>query len=261
MSNASREFSELYELAFSWDSSIESGWLDLALATLNPPRPLRIIDVGAGTGRFALTLASRSSTYEAVEPDPAMRKILKRTLERTFEPGSNPEIHCNIADIKESAEFTLFVFMTDVLSYIYPAKEFDVLFESMQPHINGKGAVIIDIALWNDDELYRSEEWDSPTPDGQIHARCEAKRSPYNLNERTETIQFSLKDVNGSKIARQQNLLHAFSANKIIETFKSRKLDYVCAVSSSGVHINDIKEFEKRAIICFKAEGVIPLSL
>jgi SAM-dependent methyltransferase len=45
--------------------------------------PARVIDLGAGTGKLTRALLSRAETVVAVEPDPAMRRVLSELLPGT----------------------------------------------------------------------------------------------------------------------------------------------------------------------------------
>lgn len=62
---------------------------DAAVDWLAPTAPVRVADVGAGTGRLTSELLSRGHDVEAVEPDPAMRAVLAR---------NNPAARCHGSD-------------------------------------------------------------------------------------------------------------------------------------------------------------------
>jgi len=52
-----------------------------ALEPVWPRRPLRVIDLGAGTGKLTATLIRVGADVTAVEPDPKMLAVLRRDLE------------------------------------------------------------------------------------------------------------------------------------------------------------------------------------
>jgi len=54
--------------------------VDWVLAPVRDRRPVRVIDVGAGTGRLTGALARHGAAVTAVEPDPAMLAELRRAL-------------------------------------------------------------------------------------------------------------------------------------------------------------------------------------
>jgi SAM-dependent methyltransferase len=54
------------------------GYPNDAVAWLSPPRPARVADVGAGTGKLTSFLLTQGLRVEAVEPDPAMLAVLVR---------------------------------------------------------------------------------------------------------------------------------------------------------------------------------------
>lgn len=54
--------------------------VDWALAPVRDRRPLRVIDLGAGTGKLTAGLAGAATAVTAVEPDPAMLAELRRLL-------------------------------------------------------------------------------------------------------------------------------------------------------------------------------------
>lgn len=64
-----------------------------ALEPVWPRRPLRVIDLGAGTGKLTATLIRVGADVTAVEPDPKMLAVLRRevTTVRSL-PGSAEEI-------------------------------------------------------------------------------------------------------------------------------------------------------------------------
>jgi SAM-dependent methyltransferase len=53
------------------------GWV---LAPVSRRRPVRVLDLGAGTGKLTAALARTGAVVTAVEPDPAMLAELRRTL-------------------------------------------------------------------------------------------------------------------------------------------------------------------------------------
>jgi SAM-dependent methyltransferase len=53
------------------------GWV---LAPVSRRRPVRVLDLGAGTGKLTAALARPGAVVTAVEPDPAMLAELRRTL-------------------------------------------------------------------------------------------------------------------------------------------------------------------------------------
>jgi SAM-dependent methyltransferase len=64
-----------------------------ALEPVWPRRPLRVIDLGAGTGKLTATLIRVGAVVTAVEPDPKMLAVLRRDLPSVRSlPGSAEEI-------------------------------------------------------------------------------------------------------------------------------------------------------------------------
>ncbi len=64
-----------------------------ALEPVWPRRPLRVIDLGAGTGKLTATLIRIGAEVTAVEPDPEMLAVLRRDLAPARSlPGSAEEI-------------------------------------------------------------------------------------------------------------------------------------------------------------------------
>jgi SAM-dependent methyltransferase len=64
-----------------------------ALEPVWPRRPLRVIDLGAGTGKLTATLLRLGTDVTAVEPDPKMLAVLQRELGSARSlPGSAEEI-------------------------------------------------------------------------------------------------------------------------------------------------------------------------
>ncbi len=64
-----------------------------ALEPVWPRRPLRVIDLGAGTGKLTATLIRIGADVTAVEPDPKMLAVLRRDLASVRSlPGSAEEI-------------------------------------------------------------------------------------------------------------------------------------------------------------------------
>ena len=64
-----------------------------ALEPVRDGRPVRVADVGAGTGKLTATLSGLGAEVTAVEPDPQMLAELRRTMpEARSVPGSAEEI-------------------------------------------------------------------------------------------------------------------------------------------------------------------------
>ena len=64
-----------------------------ALEPVWPRRPLRVIDLGAGTGKLTATLIRLGTEVTAVEPDPKMLAVLQRDLASVRSlPGSAEDI-------------------------------------------------------------------------------------------------------------------------------------------------------------------------
>ena len=64
-----------------------------ALEPVRAREPLRVLDLGAGTGKLTATLAACGAEVTAVEPDPAMLAELRRNLSSVRSlPGSAEEI-------------------------------------------------------------------------------------------------------------------------------------------------------------------------
>src|SRR5262245_6773541 len=75
-----------YDAARSYRPEVMRQWLDL-IATHAPPRPLCIVDVGCGTGRFTHPLADHfQAKVIGVDPSASM---LERAREK---PGANAGI-------------------------------------------------------------------------------------------------------------------------------------------------------------------------
>jgi SAM-dependent methyltransferase len=64
-----------------------------ALQPVRARQPLRVVDLGAGTGKLTATLIRLGADVTAVEPDPEMLAVLRRDLESVRSlPGSAEEI-------------------------------------------------------------------------------------------------------------------------------------------------------------------------
>lgn len=64
-----------------------------ALEPVRDRQPVRVADIGAGTGKLTATLAGRGAEVTAVEPDPQMLAELRRTMPAVRSvPGSAEEI-------------------------------------------------------------------------------------------------------------------------------------------------------------------------
>ena len=64
-----------------------------ALAPVRAREPIRVLDLGAGTGKLTATLAGLPAEVTAVEPDPDMLAELRRNLSSVRSlPGSAEEI-------------------------------------------------------------------------------------------------------------------------------------------------------------------------
>ena len=64
-----------------------------ALEPVSARRPLRVVDIGAGTGKLTATLVRLGADVTAVEPDPQMLAELRRTMpEVRSVPGSAEEM-------------------------------------------------------------------------------------------------------------------------------------------------------------------------
>ncbi|MEV6866314.1 methyltransferase domain-containing protein [Streptosporangium subroseum] len=79
---------------------------------LEPAPGLRVLDLGAGTGKLTATLVALGVDVVAVEPDPAMLAELRRTLADVRAlPGSTADMHLPKTDVAawfgspEQAEF------------------------------------------------------------------------------------------------------------------------------------------------------------
>lgn len=79
-------------------------WLIALLGTPGGEKPpLLGMDVGAGTGQLTLALAEQGLSMTAVEPSPAMRIALTKSVEESSTNGSNGS-HSHIEVIAASAE-------------------------------------------------------------------------------------------------------------------------------------------------------------
>src|SRR5688572_23898936 len=84
--DASREQAAMYESqAEAYDALISAedadGALLGALTAVAPVAGRRVVDVGAGTGRFARLLAGHAAHVDLVERAPAMLSVARRHLE------------------------------------------------------------------------------------------------------------------------------------------------------------------------------------
>ncbi|RZS82943.1 methyltransferase family protein [Motilibacter rhizosphaerae] len=64
---------------------VRPGYPDQALDRLLPAHPVRVLDLGAGTGKLTRQLAARGHDVVAVEPDAGMRAVLSRSAGRPVE--------------------------------------------------------------------------------------------------------------------------------------------------------------------------------
>jgi ubiquinone/menaquinone biosynthesis C-methylase UbiE len=111
MASYDKDEAKRYSEGRAFGSARLDVWIDAFERSLPAKRPLRIVDVGSGTGRFSAPLARRvNSTVVALEPSEAMRNLAQKTKSsRVYLVGGEAE----------NAPFHDKVFDAALLSYVW----------------------------------------------------------------------------------------------------------------------------------------------
>jgi SAM-dependent methyltransferase len=229
-------FASLYDEAFSWSPDPELGTVD-ELVTRYGHRPIqRLVDIGAGTGRFAEGLIARCVEYIAVEPDADMRFVLERRLDALGKVGA-VLIPSPFEDVILEAQCDVAVLLTDVISYVFPRARLRRFLASLAASIRPGALAIFDLAIFAGypDEA-RAERWSVQRPDGIVTASCAARLWPSETDAplRIEVLEFIKSAETGSYEGRREAILHAFTPSRLIEILNEFGFQY-CGCGNNGV--------------------------
>jgi SAM-dependent methyltransferase len=227
---------ELYDDAFSWDPSQEIGYVD-DLIGLYAKKPIRrLLDIGAGTGRFTEPLIKRCSKYIAIEPDVEMRSVLERRLLELNPKVAASVLSCAFEDAVLNETCDIGVLLTDVISYVVPRARLLRFLASLRSAIIPEGLLIVDVGLWAGYVGERREEsWCVERVDAVIEASCRAVLARFDRKGlyRREILTFCKKTSDRCIIARREGILAAFTPVSIIGDFEKAQLKYVGCVSNN----------------------------
>lgn len=256
-------FGELYDRAFAWDPATELSYLDKVLSLSPGSGRSRVLDVGAGSGRFLLSLLDRYDQYVAVEPDDEMRSVLQRRIEQ-LKPDQAERVVVISSKLEDSilfGKFDLCVLLTDVLSYIYPHSITSFL-NVLSDATADSGLIVLDVAIWAGYENEaRNEDWTMQLEGGQVTARCQAKllRRDDGTLFREELLEFREHSGNRYLQAHRQRLLYAFTAESIEQFSQSLGMTYLGAVGNGKLDCENLP-LPGRAFLAFsKSPANAPL--
>ncbi len=113
------------------------------LSSLAPPGGA-VLDVGAGTGRFALPLARRGHWVRCVEPDPAMRTALVAKLCQEPDLRSQVSVNPFSAETFRAYEHFDFAWCLEVLGYFLTDESMMDVFRNVREHLSSSGRFLFD---------------------------------------------------------------------------------------------------------------------
>lgn len=103
----------------------------------------RVLDVGAGTGRIAVTVARAAEYVYCLEPSPAMRAaLLARVLDHDL-VGRVTVLSGSAPDFQIPARFD-YVYLAGVMQYLEPTQR-RTLFDRIASHLDPGGIVAMDM--------------------------------------------------------------------------------------------------------------------
>lgn len=214
----SPDFAELYAMAFNWDPEFEFRTVDAFLAETNIAANARVIDAGAGTGRFVPSLVRRGMRVLAVEPDARMLAVLERLPEVKQGAVATANIPFEAFETAEPVDAVLA--MTDTLSYVFPTVRLRHFLRNVAAILRPGGIFVVDVGVWAG---YvgesRQERWGSESEGWMITAEysahvTEAEESSL-FGRRMESLTFQATNPGMSVERSQERETHAFTERSL----------------------------------------------
>jgi SAM-dependent methyltransferase len=251
-------FSDLYNLAFSWDISEELSSLYFIWNSLNIS-PKFICEIGAGTGRFTVPLLEAGFDVTAIEPDSEMVRILLRKISSQSKRKDLPFnlIQDKIENVNLKASFDSLIAMTDTLSYVWTLENLIKFLSNAYNFLKYKGALILDVSLWQDfQEPTREEKWLIISDACQIAAQCKTtiilNGDAFNgFCSRIEDLSFS-GYINSTQVSSsRRSILNACSFQYLKNLAKKIGFNYNFCVFPGSTSFADTPESHQRLLLVF----------
>jgi SAM-dependent methyltransferase len=102
-----------------------------------------ILDLGCGTGNYALRLAQRGYEVYGVDLSESMLEIAREKIQNT--PASIQFFHSDIASIQLDRQFDAALMMFAVLGYQHTNEQITKTLKNISTHLNAGGLLIFDV--------------------------------------------------------------------------------------------------------------------
>ncbi len=258
-------FAELYDLAFStYGAPIELASVEKAWTIAHRQPPARVADLGSGTGIYSTPLAQSGVEVWSIEPDPSMALIQDRKIARL--PSRQRQLihrYERLSLVPPTVEVDSVIMMTDTLSYIWPRQFARQTIKHVSKLLAPSGTLLIDIALWNDDDWNRQEEWTNHYSNLVVRAACNCVVIPAppsivsNGQWRIEELLFRCSPRQGS--ARKVSALNAFSFADLDRLLADEGFLYFGFITPEGsrISVGSTPRRLPRAILIYQVNGQV----
>lgn len=138
-----KEYVEMYDAMYaSKDYEAESSWLNQVLGRNRIQPPARVLDVGCGTGRHAVQIASSGYQVTGVDRSNDMLDVARsRATELSVDIRF---VHANVQDFMIDETFDAAVMLFSVIGYLGPNEDLTKGLSNIRRHLRGGGLLVFD---------------------------------------------------------------------------------------------------------------------